>query len=270
MLFVLKSKTAQVIKRGFASINMHIDVEKLLKGLYEAEALPKDFTPERIAPDFGFNILNKSGILYKPMIDEQYLNNGGVKPTWPDRKSFAVCLTHDVDHVSLHSLRQWIRQRIEELKRTKSHVALNFSIPYNVAVILIDKKLTPEQFTEERIVDPEIQELAKKVRLSMDIGLTAKTAGITLNLCLTSKSRAFNFLRSSLFSSPLNCTIISSSSFGSASSSFSWSTLSITTRFGSLTLTLLSEAIIISPAKTAIPIRCIMFIPRTPSIFLYK
>jgi 2-methylcitrate dehydratase PrpD len=71
---------------------------------------------------------------------------------------------------------------LEELKRTKSHTALNFSIPYNVAVILIDKKLTPDQFTEERILDPEIQELSKKVQLSMDIGLTAKTAGIASGL----------------------------------------------------------------------------------------
>lgn len=95
---------------------MYIDVEKLLKGLYEAELLPNDFSPERIAPDFGFNVLNKFAILYKPLIDEQYLNNGGIKPIWPGRKNFAVCLTHDVDHVSHHSLKQWIRPRIVELK----------------------------------------------------------------------------------------------------------------------------------------------------------
>ena len=71
---------------------------------------------------------------------------------------------------------------LEEIKRTKSHTALNFSIPYNVAVILIDKELTPDQFTEERVLDPEIQELSKKIRLSMDIGLTAKTAGIASGL----------------------------------------------------------------------------------------
>ncbi|MHA1301496.1 MAG: MmgE/PrpD family protein [Candidatus Helarchaeota archaeon] len=71
---------------------------------------------------------------------------------------------------------------LEELKRTKSHVALNFSVPYNAAVILIDKKLTPEQLSEERIFDPEVQKLIKKVNLMMDIGLTAKTAGIASGL----------------------------------------------------------------------------------------
>ncbi len=71
---------------------------------------------------------------------------------------------------------------LEEIKRTKSHTVLNFYIPYNVAVMLIDRKLTPEQFTEERIFDPKIQTLAKKVNLTMDLGLTAKTAGITSGL----------------------------------------------------------------------------------------
>ncbi|MHA1377940.1 MAG: MmgE/PrpD family protein [Candidatus Helarchaeota archaeon] len=71
---------------------------------------------------------------------------------------------------------------LDEIKRTKSHVALNFSVPYNVAAILIDKELTPAQLSEEKILDPKYQELSKKVNLTMDIGLTAKTAGIASGL----------------------------------------------------------------------------------------
>lgn len=71
---------------------------------------------------------------------------------------------------------------LEELERTKSHVALNFYIPYNVAVMLIDKQLTPAQFSEERILDSEVHQLAQKVHTSMDLGLTAKTAGIASGL----------------------------------------------------------------------------------------
>lgn len=67
---------------------------------------------------------------------------------------------------------------LEELKRTKSHVALNFSIPYSVAVMLIDKELTPAQFAEKRILDPEVHQLAKRVHISVDLGLTSQTAGI--------------------------------------------------------------------------------------------
>ena len=88
---------------------MSIDYKKLLQGRYEAERLPKDFSPERIVPDFAFNALNPDGLLYRPVVDESYLQNGGQKPTWPDGKPFAVCLTHDVDAVSSYSLRQSLR-----------------------------------------------------------------------------------------------------------------------------------------------------------------
>jgi len=67
---------------------------------------------------------------------------------------------------------------LEEIKRVQSPVALNFYQPYNVAVILIDQKLTPEQFTIERITDPEVHALAQKVKVEPDIGMSAKSAQI--------------------------------------------------------------------------------------------
>jgi hypothetical protein len=88
------------------TINHH----HLLQGRYEAARLPSDFTPERIVPDFAFNVLNPLGLLYRPVVDEAYLANGGRKPVWPEGKSFAVCLTHDVDTVSRHSIRQSARR----------------------------------------------------------------------------------------------------------------------------------------------------------------
>jgi peptidoglycan/xylan/chitin deacetylase (PgdA/CDA1 family) len=94
---------------------MTIDYQKLLQGRYEAERLPKDFSPERIVPDFAFNVLNPRGLLYRPVVNEDYLQNGGQKPTWPDGKQFAVCLTHDVDAVSSYSLRQSFREIQKQL-----------------------------------------------------------------------------------------------------------------------------------------------------------
>ncbi|HPO78118.1 MAG TPA: polysaccharide deacetylase family protein, partial [Thermoclostridium caenicola] len=64
-------------------------------------------------PDFAFNVLNPLGLLYRPVVDEAYIKNGGKKPIWPDGKPFAVCLTHDVDLVSTHSFRQKARTRAE-------------------------------------------------------------------------------------------------------------------------------------------------------------
>ncbi len=68
--------------------------------------------------------------------------------------------------------------KIDELKRVKSSIALNFFQPYNVAVILIDQKLTTEQLTLKRITDPEIYELAKRISFSPDIGISAKSGQI--------------------------------------------------------------------------------------------
>ncbi len=86
-----------------------IDPRTLLKGHYEAERLPKDFSPDRLVPDFAFNVLNPLGLLYRPVVDEDFLANGGQKPIWPDGRPFAVCLTHDVDEVSDYSFKQNLR-----------------------------------------------------------------------------------------------------------------------------------------------------------------
>ncbi len=91
-----------------------LNYQALLQGRYEAERLPKNFSPERIVPDFAFNVLNPLGLLYRPVVDENYLSRGGLKPVWPEGKPFAVCLTHDVDYVSLYSLRQSARFRTQQ------------------------------------------------------------------------------------------------------------------------------------------------------------
>lgn len=53
-----------------------------------------------------------------------------------------------------------------------SHVILNFNVPYNIAAALIDKELTPKQFLDDRIFDPKIHELAKKVKVETDMAMT--------------------------------------------------------------------------------------------------
>lgn len=86
-----------------------LDCSNILRGLYEAERLSEDFSRERIVPDFAFNVLNPLGLLYRPIVDESYLEKVDTKPNWPENKPFAVCLTHDVDAVSSIDLRQDVR-----------------------------------------------------------------------------------------------------------------------------------------------------------------
>ena len=69
---------------------MDIDYQKLLRGSYEAERLPEDFSEDRVVPDFAFNILSTMGLLYTPVVDVNYLSNNGQKPKWPQGKPFAA------------------------------------------------------------------------------------------------------------------------------------------------------------------------------------
>jgi 2-methylcitrate dehydratase PrpD len=52
--------------------------------------------------------------------------------------------------------------------------SLNHSVAYNVAVALVDRELSPRQFTRDRIKDPALWELAGKVRLSLDDDLARR------------------------------------------------------------------------------------------------
>lgn len=81
----------------------------LLRGVYESERIPEGDLTEEPAPDFGYNVLNLHKSLYSPVIDKAFLQEDGQRPEWPDDKEFAVCLTHDMDHVSAHDPRQHLR-----------------------------------------------------------------------------------------------------------------------------------------------------------------
>jgi 2-methylcitrate dehydratase PrpD len=64
---------------------------------------------------------------------------------------------------------------LEGLKNPDScYAILNFNVPYNIAAALVDKELTPKQFTDERIFDPKIHDLAKKVKVDTDTAMTLK------------------------------------------------------------------------------------------------
>ncbi|MFC1474477.1 MmgE/PrpD family protein [bacterium] len=51
-------------------------------------------------------------------------------------------------------------------------VTLNFYLPYNIAVGILDGELSPAQFERGRIADPAVWKLARKVRLHHDVAHT--------------------------------------------------------------------------------------------------
>lgn len=135
-----------------------VDCQYLLKGHYEAERLPSDFSPERIVPDFAFNVLNPLGLLYRPVVDEEHIARGGAKPVWPEGKPFAVCLTHDVDMVTLYSNQQFFRasgQSLRQVKNWKQATNAVISFCRECVVTSLKKGATDPLHCYERWLDVE-------------------------------------------------------------------------------------------------------------------
>jgi 2-methylcitrate dehydratase PrpD len=53
-------------------------------------------------------------------------------------------------------------------------VTLNFSVGYSVAAALLDKELTARQFLRERVKDPSTWDLAKRVTVTVDDGMSQR------------------------------------------------------------------------------------------------
>ena len=103
-----------------------LDTEMLRGGGYERELLEAGVPAERV-PQFGYNPVNRRANVYRPILDERYLDAGGDRPEWPGDSQFAVCLTHDVDHVTRYpgraALSRWL-QRAKSALGTGSGTAL--------------------------------------------------------------------------------------------------------------------------------------------------
>ena len=67
--------------------------------------------------DYSHSPQNKLGKLYDPSIDQLWVEREGVTPKWPNNKPYAVCITHDVDLISLQSNKENIR-RIKHILKT--------------------------------------------------------------------------------------------------------------------------------------------------------
>lgn len=96
-----------------AMVSENLDAEMLRGGGYERELLESGVPPERV-PQFGYNPVNRRANVYRPILDERYLTAGGERPEWPGDNQFAVCLTHDVDHVTRYpgraALSRWLQR----------------------------------------------------------------------------------------------------------------------------------------------------------------
>ena len=60
-----------------------------------------------------------------------------------------------------------------------TQATLNFSVPFNAAVAIIDKELTPRQLTHQRIQDLRIWDLTEKVHLYLNFPMSLKSLTMT-------------------------------------------------------------------------------------------
>lgn len=70
----------------------------------------------------------------------------------------------------------WLADEYFEKLKTRhdcTYIPLLFELTYPVAAAIVDRELTPRQWTDERLYDPLIHEVIKKVRCEADIMLTS-------------------------------------------------------------------------------------------------
>jgi peptidoglycan/xylan/chitin deacetylase (PgdA/CDA1 family) len=99
------------------------DEVAILKGAHERELLNNGYSPDEVG-QMLYNPLHLHGNIDEPILDEKYLSENNPYPTWPQDAEFAVCLTHDVDHVHMSHFRQSIREL-----RQNFHQAINKKSP---------------------------------------------------------------------------------------------------------------------------------------------
>jgi peptidoglycan/xylan/chitin deacetylase (PgdA/CDA1 family) len=90
-----------------------LDPERLLHGEYEYTDFSSRDLRYRRVPDYSYSRLNKAQKLYTPFLDRKH---AGADPEWPGDAEFAVCLTHDMDHVSKYAPRQSFRNGLLRAK----------------------------------------------------------------------------------------------------------------------------------------------------------
>lgn len=76
-----------------------------------------------------------------------------------------------VDHIDIHTYGIAQLAVGKGVDINSSFVSAQFSIPYVVAACLVDQAMGPEQLTENRLQNPKLIEIAKKVRVHTDEAL---------------------------------------------------------------------------------------------------
>ncbi len=83
-----------------------------------------------------------------------------------------------IDRIAVRSYRQAITSSADPEKwRVRDRETADHSIPYLVAVALLDGEVTTRQFTDERIADSAVQELMTRIEVTEDPAMSSRFPG---------------------------------------------------------------------------------------------
>ena len=115
----------------------------------------------------GFKILETSIKYYSA----EYHSQAAIDAALELRKKISLELIREIK-VSTFKVAVQIIGGEPEKWAPRSRETADHSLPYMVAVALLDGELGPNQFTEEKIQDPQLRTLIKKIRVRTDSDLT--------------------------------------------------------------------------------------------------
>lgn len=151
-----------------------LDPEKLVKGLGEKWWLGEALTIKPY-PMCGFTMAAADALL-------KIVNENFIDPRKIERivvRCPLTLLASGTMFAAIPDLYERIRRREET---GYCWIPLLFDLKYPLAVGVVDREITPKQFTYERIFDPLVQEVLKKIEVETDL---------TLDLALLEEPRRF-------------------------------------------------------------------------------
>jgi 2-methylcitrate dehydratase PrpD len=136
-----------------------------LKGGFTQITMKVDAKPERITDKLGehYSIMD---IYFKPYTACRH-THGAAQATLEMLKAKRITPA-DIESIDISTYAVAALAVGKGVPDAGSFVSAQFSIPYVVAACILDRELGPAQLTEQRIADPTVMALAKKVTVKPD------------------------------------------------------------------------------------------------------
>lgn len=174
---------ANIAKHGFSGNHEIVESPRgychETQGVLEPEELVKDLGEKwwiqdalttKPYPMCGFTMASADALL-------KIVNGNDVDPK-KIKKITVRCPVTLLASGTMFSAIQDLYERIENRKETGyCWIPLLFDAKFPIAVGVVDKEITPKQYTYERIFDPSVQEILKKIEITTDVTLDVALAG---------------------------------------------------------------------------------------------